>query len=54
VGDRNLLAVEDALTALGIPIRGRETGGTWGRSIEFNTVDGTVLVRTAQHGARQL
>jgi chemotaxis protein CheD len=54
VGERNLKAVECALAGLGIPVQARDIGGSWGRSLEFNPLDGSLLVRTTQHGQLRL
>jgi len=54
VGERNLSAVESALAQLGIPVQARDIGGTWGRSLEFDPQDGSLLVTTTQHGQRRL
>ncbi|GIM47824.1 chemoreceptor glutamine deamidase CheD [Collibacillus ludicampi] len=50
IGPRNVEAVKMALSRLGIPVMGEDTGGNYGRTIEFSTVDGILTVRTARRG----
>lgn len=45
IGDRNGKAVEAILAALGIPVIGRDLGGTSGRSVLLETATGRVTVR---------
>jgi chemotaxis protein CheD len=46
MGERNVLAVRDALKAAGIPIVGQSVGGNAGRSVWFDVRRGTALVRS--------
>lgn len=54
IGERNLEAVKMSLAKAGVALQGQDSGGNYGRSIEFDAQDGFILVRTAQHGLRWL
>jgi chemotaxis protein CheD len=54
IGERNLEAAQKSLAKEKIPLQGQDGGGNYGRSIEFDTQDGAILVRTAQFGIRWL
>lgn len=49
LGERNIAAVKEALAKASIPLRGEETGGTFGRSVFFDAADGSVLIRAVRH-----
>ncbi|MBS1241988.1 MAG: hypothetical protein H6R40_1415 [Gemmatimonadetes bacterium] len=53
-GDRNILAVREALSAAGIPIAGEWVGGDFGRSLVFDLASGRVEVASVRHGSREL
>lgn len=48
IGERNILAGKRTLLSLGIPIVGEDVGGDTGRSVEFKTETGEVIVRTGK------
>ena len=48
LGERNIAAVKEALAAAGIPLRGEDTGGTYGRSVFMDAADGSVLIRAVR------
>ncbi len=50
VGDRNARAVKDTLRKLGIPIIADDTGKNFGRTLFFNTADGSMLIKSANQG----
>lgn len=50
VGPRNVEAVKEALQLLRIPIKGEDTGGNAGRTIDFSAVDGSLTIRTVSQG----
>ncbi len=50
VGDRNARAVKDTLHKLGIPIIADDTGKNFGRTLFFNTADGSMLIKSANQG----
>lgn len=54
VGLRNIQASKEKLQELGIPIIAEDTGGNYGRTIEFYSDDGRLLVKTIGHGIRQI
>lgn len=54
VGERNVAAVRNALTAAGTPILAQDTGGDYGRSVYFCVDEGRVEVRSLKKGARVL
>lgn len=54
MGDRNVAAVKAELGKLGIPIIGEDTGSNYGRTVEFHTADGSVLIKSVMHGNSSL
>ena len=52
VGERNVAATRDALTAAGIAIVAEDTGLHYGRSVYFHLIDGRVEVRSLKQGDR--
>lgn len=52
IGQRNIIAVRENLNELGIFIRSEDVGGTYGRTIELNAEDGSLLVKTIGHGTK--
>lgn len=52
MGERNVTAARQALSALGIPVRASETGGTSGRSVSFDVATGLLAVRGVRGGQR--
>jgi chemotaxis protein CheD len=50
MGDRNVLAVRDALAHAGIALVAQDVGGEHGRSIFFNVGDGQMIVRSLRKG----
>lgn len=47
IGPRNVDAVKNQLVIHRIPLIAEDTGGSYGRTIDFCTVDGVLVVRTA-------
>lgn len=47
VGEQNIEAANTALEARNIPIEGRDTGGSNGRSLQFSPADGELIVSSA-------
>jgi chemotaxis protein CheD len=45
IGDRNIKAVKKVLSAEDIKIVAEDTGGTYGRTIVFSTMDAQLLIR---------
>lgn len=54
VGARNVRSVLKILLREGIPLKGQDTGGAHGRSIEFLIDDGTLTVRAIKCGVTSL
>ncbi|MDN5293819.1 MAG: chemotaxis protein CheD [Eubacteriales bacterium] len=54
IGERNAEAVKEALEKAGIKILASDTGGSFGRTIEFSTETGLLLVRTLTQGEKIL
>ncbi len=54
IGERNAQAVREIMRDLKIPIRADDTGGTFGRTIEFYSEDGKLIIKTIGHGIKQL
>jgi len=49
LGTRNIEAVRKALATAGIPVRGEEVGGHFGRTVHFHIKDGRVVVSAVRH-----
>lgn len=54
IGVRNISAAKDTLKTLNIPILAEDTGGSYGRTIEFSSDTGLLLVKTIGHGIKQI
>ena len=54
VGERNVTAVRETLSALDIPIDGMDVGGDHGRSLELDGGTGDLHVRSASAGEHTL
>jgi len=52
IGVRNLKKAREILNRLNIPIVGEDTNGDYGRSIEFNLIDGSVRVSSYKKGVK--
>lgn len=52
IGERNVIATKKKLKELSIPIVSEDTGGNYGRTIELNSEDGSLLVKTIGHGTQ--
>ncbi len=52
IGQRNAEAVRGILKSMGIPIKADDTGGNFGRTIEFYPDDGRLLIKTIGHGTK--
>jgi chemotaxis protein CheD len=50
MGERNVLAVREALELAGVPVVAQDVGGEHGRSVFFDTRDGRVVVKSLLHG----
>lgn len=54
IGDRNTEAALRILQAYKIPVLSRDTGLNYGRTIELNTEDGSLLIKTIGHGTKTI
>lgn len=54
IGERNAAAVREMLKEFGIRILADDTGGNFGRTIEFYSEDGRLLIKTIGHGTKTL
>ncbi|WP_342509510.1 chemotaxis protein CheD [Sporosarcina sp. FSL K6-2383] len=54
IGPRNVEAVKEELKRLSIPILAEDTGGSSGRTIEFDPVTAILSVRTVNQGTKEL
>lgn len=54
IGQRNVVATRDILNDLGIPILAQDTGGNFGRTIEFYSETGILVVKTINHGIKKI
>ncbi len=52
IGERNIGAVKTALQKAKIPLLAEDTGGNYGRTIEFFAADGSLFIRTINVGER--
>ncbi len=52
IGYRNVVATKEILSKLRIPILSEDTGGNYGRTIEFYSENGNLLVKTIGHGVK--
>jgi len=50
IGQRNTIATKEKLKELNIPIISEDVGGNYGRTIELDSKDGSLLVKTIGHG----
>lgn len=54
IGERNAIATKEVLGKLGIPIVAEDIGGNYGRTIEFYSEDGRLLVKTIGYGIKYI
>ncbi len=54
IGLRNVEVVKDTLKKLEVPLLGEDTGGSFGRTMEFFVSNGIVKVKTIGRGEREL
>jgi chemotaxis protein CheD len=54
IGKKNVDAAHEVLEANGIAVIASDTGGNWGRSIEFDLDTGVVTVRSYKEGDREI
>lgn len=54
IGERNVIASKSKLKDLGIKVIAEDTGGTFGRTIEFSSIDGNLLIKTIGYGIKTI
>lgn len=54
IGERNAEAVREILKDMGIPLKADDTGGNFGRTIEFFSENGKLLIKTAGKGIKEV
>jgi len=54
IGERNVEACKEVLKKLGIPIKAEDVGGTYGRTIEFYTENGMLMIKTVGAGIKTI
>ncbi len=54
IGERNAEAVREILKSMGIPIKADDTGGNFGRTIEFYSDNGKLIIKTAGKGIKEI
>ena len=54
IGPRNVEAVKQELKRLSIPIIAEDTGGSSGRTIEFNPTESMLNIRTVNLGTKEI
>jgi len=54
IGPRNVESTKLALAAHDIPIIAEDTGGNFGRTIEFSSSSGMLTIRSVQNGVKEI
>lgn len=54
IGPRNVESVKEALKKLGIRLIAEDTGGNYGRTVEFDSRTGVLHIRSVQHGVKEI
>lgn len=54
IGPRNVESCKAMLQKFAIPVKGEDTGGNYGRTIEFDLATGKLLIRSVQQGVKEL
>ncbi len=54
IGERNAEAVREIMKSHRIAIKADDTGGSFGRTIEFDSNDGMLLIKTIGHGTKSI
>lgn len=50
IGERNAQTIREILAESGIPLVAEDVGGTYGRTVQFDTESGELTVKTINHG----
>ncbi|MDI4646197.1 chemotaxis protein CheD [Cohnella hashimotonis] len=54
IGPRNVESTKLALASYNIPIIAEDTGGNFGRTIEFSSASGILTIRSVQNGVKEI
>jgi chemotaxis protein CheD len=54
IGPRNVESCKEMLAKYRIPIRAEDTGANYGRTIEFDCTTGILIIRSVQHGVKEM
>ncbi|KIL39226.1 chemotaxis protein CheD [Gordoniibacillus kamchatkensis] len=54
IGPRNVESCKEQLKKFGVPLKAEDTGGNYGRTIEFDCDTGILVIRSVQHGVKEL
>ncbi|MBP1155984.1 MULTISPECIES: chemotaxis protein CheD [unclassified Paenibacillus] len=54
IGPRNVESCKEVLNRYRIPIKAEDTGANYGRTIEFDCQTGILIIRSVQHGVKEL
>lgn len=54
IGERNVMAAREKLRELNIDVIAEDTGGNCGRTIEFHSDDGKLIIKTLGFGTREI
>lgn len=54
IGMRNVAATKEVLDTLNIPVIAEDTGGNYGRTIEINSENGKLFIKTIGHGLKEI
>jgi chemotaxis protein CheD len=54
IGLRNVESCREVLKCHSIPIIAEDTGANYGRTIEFDCETGKLVIRSVQHGVKEL
>jgi chemotaxis protein CheD len=54
IGARNVASSKEKLNELKIPVIAEDTGGNYGRTIELNSGDGKLMIKTIGHGVKEI
>jgi len=54
IGPRNVESVKKALKKLGIRLIAEDTGGNYGRTVEFDSRTGVLHISSVQHGVKEI
>ncbi|MFD2333215.1 chemotaxis protein CheD [Cohnella sp. GCM10020058] len=54
IGPRNVESTKLALASFDIPVIAEDTGGNFGRTIEFSSASGILTIRSVQNGVKEI